>query len=424
MILRVKRSFERARHSTVFGNILSLYIVRIASMIIPLFTLPILARRLGKDEFGTILYGQYLGGFVAVVLDFGFLYTATRKVARNREDGKLLSAVVAEIQGAKIILAMLFAVISLALYFVIPQFQKSPIVISIFLLFFAFQQISPLWYFQGVEKISQYARTEFIGRIFLLISTVFVVNKINGAETYALLSLFSAIFIMLVSSFSMYRMTAVSPLRMGDSAKFIASSFPMFLMRVGASLYMAAPAIVLGQMGSTTAVAGYGGAERIFRAAAAMLSPINDAIFPRMSYLFEKNKSDYKVWLRMTMIFLFATSLAATAALYVLAPLLVKLLLGNKYESSVGLVRILSLAIPAIALGSYAGVQILLPSQKDNWFTSIVLTAGLLNLVTLYILVPRLAEVGAAYSVVMAEWIVCILSFIFASRLQSRGKET
>lgn len=410
--------FTKFSNNQTIKNVISLYVVKISSMLIPLLTLPILAKRLNKDDFGTMLYGQYLGSLLAVVLDFGFLYTATRRISHNRDSPAELSTAVATIQISKLLLFVLFALLSCAAYFVIPEYHSNPLVITLFVFSFAFQQLSPLWFFQGVEKINIYAGIEFFGRIALLLGTVFLVSRQGGSTVYASVFLSSAIFVMIFTNVIMYRSVSLKTIGFAEAFGFLKHSTPMFVMRLGAAMYMAAPAVALGLWSSSLAVANYGGAERIFRASAAMLSPINDAIFPRMSYLFDRNKDDYKRWLRLSMIALLVISTLATGLLYLLAPLMVELLLGNEYVNSIKLIRILCFAIPAIAVGSYAGIQVLLAAGRDILFTSIVFIAGIINLGTLWFFIPKFTETGAAISVVLAEWIVCLLCYFFAQRIQ------
>src|SRR5260370_35888620 len=62
----------------------------------------------------------------------------------------------------------------------------------------------------------------------------------------------------------------------------------MFLFRGSLSLYVGGNAFILGLFTSPQTVAYYAGAERISRAFLSLLTPISQALFPRVSYLVQE----------------------------------------------------------------------------------------------------------------------------------------
>lgn len=396
--------------SGVFINLFGLYALRITSMFIPLITLPLLAARLSREDFGIILYAQYFGSLISVVLDFGFLYSATRLIARSRHDKSDLATSVATIQQSKLLLAISFVIISLISYFFSQAFKDHPSIISLFLVQFALQQLSPLWFFQGIERANEYAITDLFGRIILLVLTSVLVVRENGAVVYAWISMLMAGIVCIATNRKMYISVPYTSVNLTTSFKFIKDSAPLFLMRVGSSFYMAYTPVFLGNSLSSVAVANYGGADRIFRAMASLLTPITDALFPKVNALEEAGDiKSYNRWLKLSLIGLICSAFLLSLLLYYLAPVATSILLKGKFPDAVNVIRILVFALPAIAIGSFSGVQILLSKKKDMWFTAIVLSGGALNIFLLNFLVSKYHATGAAYSTVLIEWFVCIL---------------
>lgn len=412
----------RITQNRIFKNLVGLYVIRIASMIIPLLTLPIISHRLGKDALGLILYSQYFGGLLSIILDFGFAYTATRLIARSSSSIELLKASTNVVQAAKLLLFVIYTLVVIISFYFTPIFRDNVWIVGAFIVQFAFLQTSPLWFFQGIEKVNIYATIELAGRLLLLCLTYFLVRGSLGIYTYAAISVGTAAFVWLLTTSRMYAMTGFTFAHINNTLAFIHESAPLFLMRLGSAMYMAYTPVYVGNALSASAVASYGGAERIFRAGAALLTPITDAIFPRLNTLSaQDNTTNYNNLLRISLIILLAVSILGVIVLYYSAPLAVRLLLGQGYEQAVDLIRILIWAIPAIAVGSYAGVQFLLSNQKDSLFTGAVIGGGAVNLFLLSILVPRMASTGAAIAVVITEWFVS-LSCVVLSVLVAREK--
>ena len=60
------------KYKILIENFVSLYLLKIANILIPLVTLPYLVRVLGVENFGLISFAQVFAGFFVVFVDFGF----------------------------------------------------------------------------------------------------------------------------------------------------------------------------------------------------------------------------------------------------------------------------------------------------------------------------------------------------------------
>ena len=73
-------------NSTILSNMASLGILQIANYIIPILVIPFIVRGLGVDKFGVVSYAQNIISYFTIIVTYGFEYSATRKIAINKNN--------------------------------------------------------------------------------------------------------------------------------------------------------------------------------------------------------------------------------------------------------------------------------------------------------------------------------------------------
>src|SRR6202042_152120 len=110
-------------------NVLSLYGVQVASYIVPLLTIPYLARVLGANGWGLVAFAQSFGSYFALLGEYGFALSATREVARHRNDRDKLTDIFAGVLGAKTLLAAASIVVAIMVRWWVPVFHEHPVLL-------------------------------------------------------------------------------------------------------------------------------------------------------------------------------------------------------------------------------------------------------------------------------------------------------
>lgn len=123
------------------------------------------------------------------------------------------------------------------------------------------------------------------------------------------------------------------------------------------------------------------------------------------------------------------TGLLQSIATFVGAGLIVRVVLGSRYQSSVSVVHILALLPFLIAVSSVLGVQLMIPFGREKAILLVVLGAGCLNVALATFLAPVWKADGMALSVLLAETFVSTAQFAYLWRarlnpLQKRDAST
>jgi len=111
---------RRYWRSNVARNAASLYLIHFANYLLPLITVPYVVRVLTPHGYGLVAFATSLVGFVMVVIDYGFAYSATRSISVQRQDPEAVNRTVFAVWGAKILLFLAGAALLLALVTLVP----------------------------------------------------------------------------------------------------------------------------------------------------------------------------------------------------------------------------------------------------------------------------------------------------------------
>src|SRR5690554_3233147 len=101
------------------GNFAYLLMLQVANYVFPLITIPYLARVIGVEGFGKIAFAAAIILWLQTIADWGFNYTATRDVAKSRDDPERISEIFSNVLWARLFLmAVSFALLVMAISFV------------------------------------------------------------------------------------------------------------------------------------------------------------------------------------------------------------------------------------------------------------------------------------------------------------------
>ncbi|MBI1789604.1 MAG: flippase [Acidobacteria bacterium] len=404
-------------------NAAVLYGVQISRKLAPLVIVPYLARTLGPAGWGMVAFAQSLGEFLVLVIEFGFNLSATREIARNRESKEACSEIVAGVVGAQVILALTAGAAAVILSRWIPLLCDNPKLLAAGLLYAVAQGFTPLWFFQGLERLHLAAGLEISGKLMGMGAILWLVRSPEDGWVALMVqglapALSTAAGIILAYRAFPFRWPSWYLVR--DAVRL---GWRMFVFRSGESLYGVGNAFVLGLFTTPTLVGYFASAEKISKAVYGLLNPIREALYPRLSHMVSNSPEKAARLARIGAIVTGAGGVVLGGAIFGFAPLLVYLLMGPGFAPAVTVLRILALLPPLLAITHSVGLQWLLPHGRDSEVNRIILSAGALNLALAVILAPHFAHLGMAWAVVCAEAFVCFSMVRAVARSRARFRD-
>ena len=401
---------DSLRHP-VAQNVLAVGTAQVAIIVVPLITLPYLARVLDRGEFGLVVFVQTFSFLVALLVEYGFNLSATRDVARRRDDPGALARTVAAVQGAKALLAAAAVVISLALWPVVPFFRDDPDLLAYGVVLGILQGYLPVWFFLGVERAQLTALAELTTRLAALVLIVLLVRDESDGELVLAVYTAAAAASVGFTTALMYRRVALLRPTRSASREALRRGRTLFAGTGATALYTGANAFLIGLILPAAQVAIFAAAEKVVRAANRVLGLMAQAVYPRASRLVGRGEAARATRLSHIALLMFGgAALAGGAVLAAFADPIVEVVFGSGFDDAVPLMRIMSLVVPLNVIGVVLATQRLLPRGLDRRVTAILVSASVLNAVLVALAAETSGLRTTAWAVVGVELFVVAAS--------------
>lgn len=394
--------------ASLIRNMGSMIIWQIGNYVIALMTFPYLTRALSVHEFGTLSLSYAVAVYLTLVTDWGFNLSGPREVARLRDDSVAVNHVFWSIIAGKALLCTCALSLLAITAIIVPEvraisgtlFAASGLAVA--------NVFTVNWCLQGVERLGKFAVAATIGKALTVPATFLMVKHHDQAWLAALIQSAGAVFGGMLSIYFLRQLQIISApsITISMVKARIKEAYPLFLSSIAINLYTTINTIALGLARSPTEVGFFGAADRIRAAAQGVISPISQAVYPRISRLMHNDREAGMRLAGRMLLIQGAATLCLSIVLFLCAPLIVSLLVGPKYQASVLLLRCIS-PIPFLAgISNVLGIQLLLPLGMKSSYSRILLGVAGINIFVVVPLSFYFGAIGTAIAAVSAEAVV------------------
>lgn len=370
-------------NKTFAKNTFFLYIMTGAKFVLPLIITACLTRRLGPDAYGVISYLTPVMGYFILLFDFGFNFSATKKIAQHRADPVLIEKTIAAVYTAKILLVLAGFLPLMLLLLCIDLLRQYVLLTVLYYLSTAAQIFIPDFLYRGLEKMEGVTTRYILAKLITAVLIFLAVRDDGGLILVPLAYLIGTVAAALHTNHHMvkklgYRV-ALGGLR--EAAAELQESGIYFVSTFASTALSVTSTFVMGIVGMPTAqIAYWGVAFQVVQAVQAMYDPITTSIYPHVA-----GKRDHKFVLRITLCLLPLVA-AGCVLLYWLAGLAVKIIAGSAYLAAVPVLQALTPMLLFSFVAQMLGFPLLgaLGRERQASFTTLVAAgAQILGLVGL-----------------------------------------
>ncbi|MDA3616415.1 oligosaccharide flippase family protein [Polluticaenibacter yanchengensis] len=400
---------------TLINNTASLGIVQIVNYVFPLITIPYVSRIIGPDGFGVINYATAFVSYFILIINFGFDFTATRKIASNPNDKSLVEKTYSEVFNARLLLFLISIPLYVICLFLFP-IQKQHYIISLVLFLNVFSALlTPQYLFQGLQKLAFFSRLNLLkaalNTLFILLIikskddlVLYVAIGVGGNFLIALLALLYVRFALKLKFRTLPVKRSVHALWSG---RFIFYSSIVF------SLYTTTNIIILGLFDSTINIGYYTTAVTFINIVQNTINiPLSSALYPYIGRAFSEGKENGMDKLKKILPITFYFNLLVSSGILILSPFLIVLVFGEKFEGSIIIVQILSLLPFISGLSNMMGIQTMLNLKMDKLFLKITSLGAFLSIILNLVFGYLFGYTGTACSYLLTETFIVFSLFL------------
>lgn len=264
-------------------NTFFLYIFSIVRLVFPMITLPYLTRVLSTDIYGVVAYVKAYNSYVILVLEFGFLLSATKKIATANGDYKIIGLETGNVLVEKMLLAIPMAVITLIATTGNELLSANSLFVWIYFFSSFISIFTPDFLFRGIEKMEYISIPFATAKIIVTVMTFFVVKSDQDFMWIAILEVcgnFASAFIayLIIRKLHIKIMFGNIKQWMQD----IKESSTYFFSNCATTVFSLLTTLIVGTYLRPTDIAYWSLCMQFVSAAKAMYNPITNSIYPYM----------------------------------------------------------------------------------------------------------------------------------------------
>ncbi len=405
-----------ARDSSLGSNLLCLYVVHLVNYLVPFVTIPYLARILNPAAWGNYSFAESTCRYAALLIEYGFALSATREIARRREDPRGRAELLAGVLGSQFCIAL--AVLSIGAVWACSAeaFHRQAALFTAGACLAIFDGAGLMWYYQGLERIRSIAWVDVLSKSCAVLAIFLLVHRPSDVWKVLALRALAALLTLLLGLTKVYQEIPFLFPRLSWIMEALKRGRTMFLFRSSTALSTASNVIILGLVARPEVVGFYAAGEKISKATIGLLTPITQAFYPRMANVLHCENGQADRFAKLAFALMAGGGVILGVALFLAAPVIVHTFLGKGFEPAIKVLRVLSLLHPVMAINNMLGVQWMLPMGLDHTFNAIVLSGGVLNVALALALPHWLAQLGPAWAVLAAQSFVMTCLVVTLSR--------
>lgn len=377
----------------LISNFIYLFLLQIASYIFPLLTLPYLAKTIGAEGFGKIAFAAAVIIWVQTITDWGFNYTATRDVAKNRDNKQLVSLLFSRVLWARCLLMVLSLIfLSLFVYF-IPVFRTNAAIIFISFLLIPGHILFPDWFFQALEQMKYITIFNLISK---LIFTLAVFIFIKGKEQYLLQPLFISLGYVISGIIAIYYITAKWGYKIykpdfNSIIQTIKESTDVFLNNITPNLYNSFSTILLGFWGGNIANGKFDAGNKMVVITQQFIQLISRVFFPFLA----RNTNKFQLFEQLNLVI----GLLASFLLLISAPAFIHVFFTSEFHDAIYIMQILSVSIFFLIISNTYGTNYLIIINKEKELRNTTIICSVIGCILSFPLIYYFSMYGAALTI-------------------------
>lgn len=384
-------------------------------MLFPLITAPYLSQTLGANNIGKVNFATSIVNWFILFSSFGIPRYGVREIARNRDNNDKLSISFWNLICIQCILSAIAVIVYLSIIFTVVSFKIDIKLYLVMILMIILNIFSIDWFYQGIEEYGYITVRNIIFKIISIVLIFLLINSNKDYLRYALINILGLTLNNLLNyihakKYIVFKFDRVKILYYFKELKIY------FLTTLIIAVYTSLDQVMIGTY-SQIDLAYYVRSKNVQSVGLNVTNSLLTVFIPRTAYLIEKNYKQYKEVIKKSINYIYILSIPCFIGILLLSDEIMELLGGKEFLPGARSLRIISILIVVNSIGSWQINQVLLPYKQEKVALKIQFAGAIISLLLNLLLIRKYSYIGAAYTWIITEIFIAIVSGIVIKKI-------
>lgn len=390
-------------------------VYQVLLLILPLITTPYIARVIGPEGVGIQSYTYSIANYFLLFAMLGINNHGSRTIAMVKDNKEELSRTFFSIYSLQVITSIFIAICYLVYIIFIAKEYKVFFWIQMIYVISAAFDIN--WFFFGMEQFKLTVIRNTAIKLLSVCSIFIFVKEYSDLYIYSLIIAGSALISQLVLWKFVRKFISFTKVSLENIKNQIKPVLILFIPVIAISIYKIMDKIMIGSMSSVTQVGFYENSEKIINIPLGIITALGTVMLPRISNLQQKgNNNEIKKYMSISMEFVMIIAFGAMFGIVGVAPILIPIFLGDKFNECISIVSLLSITLLFIAWANVIRTQFLIPRKFDKIYVVSTILGAVINFISNLFFVSKYGALGATIGTILAEASVAIYQTIMVRK--------
>lgn len=385
------------------------------NLIFPLITFPYVSRTLSVDGVGKYNFANSIVSYFLLLAALGINTFAVREGARLRNNRQEFSNFASKIFTINLA-STAFSYIALFIVLIAsPTLHKYTAAILIFSIQIFFTTLGTEWIYTIFEEYGYITARNIIFKIISMILLFVFVRHQNDYLNYVAITVFASTGSYILNFLHAKKFCDLKINIHFNWKSYLIPILTIFGSTVAIQIYVSSDTTLLGFLQNDYVVGIYSTSTKIYNIAAQILTAMLTVTIPRLAMLMgQKRMQEYNKILKQLIDTMLSIVLPGITGLFMISKEVILIIAGSKYLQATSSLQILCFAILGSAMSTIFNQCALIPAKREKKTLISSTTSATLNIGINFILIPLLAENGAALTTVMSQFVMMLMNYYFS----------
>lgn len=384
----------------------------VINLIFPLITFPYVSRTLSVSGMGKYNFSSSIISYFLLIAALGIDRYAVREGSKYRGNRKKISDFVSTVFTINIFSTIFAYIILFTCLLAIPKLHNYLICILIFSIQIIFTTIGTEWMYSIFEEYRYITIRSIVFKVISIFLLFLFVRKSSDYLAYAIVTVFATVGSNILNFIHAKKFCDIHLNFKFNWKNTLLPILIIFATNIAVQIYVNSDTTMLGFLKDDYTVGVYSVSTKIYSIVKSVLAAVMIVTIPRLSLYLGKHMNDeYDKLLYKVINVLIVFTLPVMVGLVMLSRNVILILSGQNYIRSTSSLQILCFGIVLSIFSSIFNQCVLIPYKREKFSLYSSVVSAIINIALNFILIPLMAEIGAAITTLVAEFLMMTMNY-------------